>query len=71
MNKFYFVTLQKSRYSKHGVVADAKRELYVDFLKSEEVVSILEGKRNLLYGIDVLRKISNHPDLLLRESSDW
>lgn len=38
------------------------------FLKTDEVGSILAGKRNLLYGIDILRKICNHPDLLERNT---
>ena len=36
-----------------------KRE-YQKFLASEEVGSILGGKRHALYGIDILRKICNH-----------
>lgn len=30
---------------------------------------IFEGSRNSLYGIDILRKICNHPDLLERDHS--
>ncbi|KAJ3040529.1 hypothetical protein HK097_002544, partial [Rhizophlyctis rosea] len=44
-----------------------QRELYKKFLKGGEVKSILEGTRHALYGIDILRKICNHPDLLERK----
>lgn len=40
---------------------------YRAFLASTEVEDILDGQRNSLYGIDVMRKICNHPDLLERE----
>ncbi|TPX61435.1 hypothetical protein SpCBS45565_g07253 [Spizellomyces sp. 'palustris'] len=43
-----------------------QRQEYQAFLKSNEVVSILQGRRHALYGIDILRKICNHPDLLAR-----
>lgn len=39
-------------------------ESYRAFLGSEDMQSILNGRRRPLYGIDVLRKICNHPDLL-------
>lgn len=39
-------------------------ENYQSFLNSEEMRSILEGKRQALYGVDILRKICNHPDLV-------
>lgn len=41
-----------------------QREAYETFLSSEEMKSILNGKRQALYGIDILRKICNHPDLV-------
>jgi DNA excision repair protein ERCC-6 len=40
---------------------------YESFLGSDELKSILNGRRQALYGIDVLRKICNHPDLVDRE----
>lgn len=40
---------------------------YRAFLGSEEMQSILNGRRRPLYGIDILRKICNHPDLLSRQ----
>ncbi|AMD20609.1 HDL135Cp [Eremothecium sinecaudum] len=44
-----------------------QREKYLQFLNSDELVKIKNGKRQVLYGIDILRKICNHPDLLERE----
>lgn len=44
-----------------------QRDAYVGFLKSNELKSIVEGKRKVLFGIDILRKICNHPDLPDRE----
>lgn len=44
-----------------------QRSSYRAFLASSDVEQILDGNRNSLYGIDVMRKICNHPDLLERE----
>lgn len=44
-----------------------QQELYEKFLGSEDVGAILKGKRNVLMGVDMLRKICNHPDLIDRE----
>ncbi|OMP11122.1 SNF2-related protein [Corchorus olitorius] len=46
-----------------------QRSVYRAFLASSEVEQILDGSRNSLYGIDVMRKICNHPDLLERDHS--
>uniref|UniRef100_A0A5B6YVD1 Helicase C-terminal domain-containing protein n=1 Tax=Davidia involucrata TaxID=16924 RepID=A0A5B6YVD1_DAVIN len=46
-----------------------QRSVYRAFLASSEVEQIFDGSRNSLYGIDVMRKICNHPDLLEREHS--
>lgn len=46
-----------------------QREAYTLFLKSDEMNSIMSGRRQVLYGVDILRKICNHPDLLTREIS--
>ena len=40
-----------------------QREDYRRFLASGDMDAIMRGKRQVLYGIDILRKICNHPDL--------
>ncbi|KAH8732318.1 SNF2 family N-terminal domain-containing protein [Phaeosphaeriaceae sp. PMI808] len=40
-----------------------QRMAYEGFLASEDMKSISTGKRQMLYGVDFLRKICNHPDL--------
>ena len=44
-----------------------QRKMYEKLLDSEEISSVLSGKRNVLYGIDLLRKLCNHPFLLQDE----
>lgn len=44
-----------------------QQDLYERFLGSEDLHAILKGKRNILMGVDILRKICNHPDLVDRE----
>lgn len=46
-----------------------QRSVYRAFLASSEVEQIFDGNKNSLYGIDVMRKICNHPDLLERDHS--
>ncbi|KAF7862903.1 uncharacterized protein EAF02_010452 [Botrytis sinoallii] len=41
-----------------------QRDAYEMFLASDDMKSILNRSRQSLYGIDILRKICNHPDLL-------
>ncbi|KAI8962758.1 SNF2 family N-terminal domain-containing protein [Daldinia sp. FL1419] len=53
-----------------------QRDAYEFFLKSKEMDAILAGSRNSLYGIDILRKICNHPDLTdprfrTKEGYEW
>ncbi|KAI5285389.1 hypothetical protein KEM54_000613, partial [Ascosphaera aggregata] len=52
-----------------------QRECYEKFLASNEMASILRGRREVLYGVDILRKICNHPDLtdhkILSRKSDY
>ncbi|KAI1375868.1 SNF2 family N-terminal domain-containing protein [Hypoxylon crocopeplum] len=53
-----------------------QRDAYEYFLKSKEMDEILHGSRNSLYGIDALRKICNHPDLVdaglkMKEGYKW
>ena len=45
-----------------------QRVAYQQFLNSETVVKILDGKYQVLAGIDVLRKLCNHPDLIKSKS---
>lgn len=40
-----------------------QRNAYEAFLGSDDMTSIMNGKRQVLYGVDILRKICNHPDL--------
>lgn len=40
-----------------------QRQAYEGFLNSDDMKSIAAGKRQMLYGVDYLRKICNHPDL--------
>ncbi|KJZ73783.1 hypothetical protein HIM_06901 [Hirsutella minnesotensis 3608] len=51
-------------------LTDGQREAYETFLKSDEVSAILNRRRQSLYGIDILRKICNHPDLLDKSLSN-
>lgn len=45
-----------------------QQDMYEKFLGSEDVGAIMRGKRNVLMGVDMLRKICNHPDLMDRET---
>ncbi|PTB54349.1 hypothetical protein M431DRAFT_509347 [Trichoderma harzianum CBS 226.95] len=45
-------------------LTEGQRKAYETFLRSDEVSAILNRTRQSLYGIDILRKICNHPDLL-------
>ncbi|KAI5794402.1 SNF2 family N-terminal domain-containing protein [Peziza echinospora] len=40
-----------------------QREMYRSFLNGEGMRSILAGRQQILWGIDIVRKICNHPDL--------
>lgn len=44
-----------------------QQDLYEKFLHSEDLGAIMRGKRNVLMGVDTLRKICNHPDLVQRD----
>ena len=50
-------------------LTEEQRSAYRAFLASSEVEQIFDGNRNSLYGIDILRKLCNHADLLEREHS--
>jgi len=41
-----------------------QRAEYNHFISSGEMDAIMNGKRQVLYGVDILRKICNHPDLM-------
>lgn len=41
-----------------------QRAAYEQFLSSDEMRAIEAGARNALFGVDILRKICNHPDLV-------
>jgi DNA excision repair protein ERCC-6 len=45
-------------------LTSVQRSAYEQFISSSEVSSILNGQRHVLSGIDILRKICNHPDLI-------
>lgn len=45
-------------------LTDYQRALYEQYVASEDVQAIMSGTKNILAGIDVLRKICNHPALL-------
>ncbi|KTW31842.1 DNA-dependent ATPase RAD26 [Pneumocystis jirovecii RU7] len=49
-------------------LTEFQKEAYRSFLNSKDMDLILEGKKQILYGIDILRKICNHPDLIYRET---
>ncbi|CAH2352777.1 DNA repair and recombination protein Rad26p [[Candida] railenensis] len=48
-------------------LTQVQQEMYEKFIHSEDLSAILKGKRNMLMGVDILRKICNHPDLVDRE----
>ncbi|OJD39840.1 dna repair and recombination protein rad26 [Diplodia corticola] len=48
-----------------------QRKAYEEFLGSSEMNSILDGKRQALFGIDILRKVCNHPDLIHHKSEKF
>lgn len=45
-------------------LTEYQRALYEQYVASEDVQAIMSGIKNILAGIDVLRKICNHPTLL-------
>lgn len=47
-----------------------QRQLYEHYISSEDVRAILAGEKNILAGIDILRKICNHPALLKAEDEE-
>jgi DNA excision repair protein ERCC-6 len=47
-----------------------QRRLYDNFLRSDDIQLIYAKRKNALFGIDVLRKICNHPALLRLSQAD-
>jgi DNA excision repair protein ERCC-6 len=45
-------------------LTDTQRKRYTEFTNSPEMASIQQHRRHVLFGIDVVRKICNHPDIL-------
>lgn len=41
-----------------------QRSAYLKFISSKDMDAILERRRQVLYGIDIVRKICNHPDIM-------
>ncbi|KAI8073751.1 SNF2 family N-terminal domain-containing protein [Thamnidium elegans] len=41
-----------------------QRQAYLQFIHSKDMDSILEHRRQVLFGIDIVRKICNHPDII-------
>lgn len=41
-------------------ITEKQREAYKAFLRGSEAKAVYEGMRNMLYGVDILRKICNH-----------
>ncbi|OUM69720.1 hypothetical protein PIROE2DRAFT_37989, partial [Piromyces sp. E2] len=58
---------KKSEHVLFCMMTDEQKMHYKNFIESAEANEIYSGKRNVLYGIDILRKICNHPDLLRRK----
>jgi len=58
---------KKSEHVLFCMMTDEQKYHYKNFIESTEANEIFNGKRNVLYGIDILRKICNHPDLLRRK----
>mmetsp|Transcript_21884 Transcript_21884/g.44963 ORF Transcript_21884/g.44963 Transcript_21884/m.44963 type:complete len:771 (-) Transcript_21884:124-2436(-) len=47
-----------------------QRSLYEEYLRSDEVSRVIRGSTQLLKAVTVLRKICNHPDLLVGPDGD-
>ncbi|KAJ2744527.1 DNA repair protein rhp26 [Coemansia sp. BCRC 34301] len=56
---------QKSEHVLFCRLTPMQRDAYVGFLRSNDMSRILSGKLQMLFGVDVARKICDHPDLLL------
>ncbi|ORX72100.1 hypothetical protein DL89DRAFT_221487, partial [Linderina pennispora] len=56
---------QKSEQVLFCRLTPMQRAAYTSFLRSNDMEKILSGKLQMLFGVDVARKICDHPDLLL------
>lgn len=54
---------KKTERSLFCYLTPLQREAYEAFLASDDMKSIFNGRRQVLYGVDIIRKICNHPDL--------
>ena len=54
---------KKTERSLFCYLTPLQREAYEKFLASDDMTSIFNGRRQVLYGVDIIRKICNHPDL--------
>ncbi|KAL6622266.1 SNF2 family N-terminal domain-containing protein [Neocallimastix sp. 'constans'] len=61
---------KKSEHVLFCMITEEQKQHYKSFIESHEANEIYNGKRNVLYGIDILRKICNHPDLLRRKQKE-
>ncbi len=46
-------------------LSSKQRSLYQEYLSSDEVMGVMRGSVQLLKAVTVLRKICNHPDLVI------
>ncbi len=51
-------------------LSSKQRHLYEEYLRSDEVSRVVRGSTQLLKAVTVLRKICNHPDLLVGPDGD-
>ncbi|KAJ2559999.1 DNA repair protein rhp26, partial [Coemansia sp. RSA 1836] len=56
---------QKTEHVLFCRLTPMQRTAYIGFLRSSDMDRILSGKLQMLFGVDVARKICDHPDLLL------
>ncbi|PIA19536.1 hypothetical protein COEREDRAFT_34871, partial [Coemansia reversa NRRL 1564] len=58
---------KKSEHVLFCRLTEMQRAAYKAFLSSGDMEKIMDGKLQMLFGVDVARKICDHPDLLLFE----
>ncbi|KAJ3274326.1 hypothetical protein HDV01_003170 [Terramyces sp. JEL0728] len=62
---------QKSEQILFCKLTPVQKQKYLRYINSEEVSRILDGKQHVLSGIDILRKICNHPDLIEKDVDEF